>query len=96
MRVDEVQAGGRPPVSQQARLDVLETERLAQQWVVAKVDLADRQVVGGPPVPVDQGELRVGEGPRRVRRTRTAHQFISSRLVTVARQYVNRPSGRSQ
>ncbi len=34
VRVDEVQPRGRPPVAEQARLDVLGPERLAQQWVV--------------------------------------------------------------
>ena len=55
--VDEVQPGRRAPVPEQARLDVLRQQRLAQQRVVEQVDLADRQVVGGAPVGVDQGEL---------------------------------------
>ena len=53
VRVDEVQAGGGAPVAEQPRLDVLGPQRLAQQRVVEQVDLADRQVVGGPPVGVD-------------------------------------------
>jgi hypothetical protein len=41
--VDEVQAGGRAPVAQQAGLDVPKLLRLAQQRVVVEVNLAARQ-----------------------------------------------------
>jgi len=58
--VEEVQAGRGAPVSEQARLDVLRAERLAQERVGEQVDLADRQVVRGPPPGVDPGELDVG------------------------------------
>jgi hypothetical protein len=37
---------------EQARLDVLRPERLAEQRVVEEVDLADREVVRRPPVGV--------------------------------------------
>jgi hypothetical protein len=57
VRIDEVQAGRRPEVSEEARLDVVGDERPFQQRVVEQVDLPDRQVVGGPPVRVDQFEL---------------------------------------
>src|SRR5262245_36395804 len=50
MDVDEILAGGSPPVAKQAGLDVCKLQRLAQEGVVEEVDLADRQVVGGPPV----------------------------------------------
>ena len=57
VRVDEVEAGRRAPVPQQARLDVLERELLVQQRVVHQVDLAHRQVVGGAPPGVEQREV---------------------------------------
>ncbi len=50
--VDEVLPRSGPPVAQQPWFDVLESQRLAQQRIVVKVDLADRQVIGGPPVGV--------------------------------------------
>ena len=53
MRVDETQARRRPPVPEEPRLDVLGTQRLPQQRIVLKIDLADRQVVGRPPVRVE-------------------------------------------
>ncbi len=52
--VDEVEARRRAPVPQESRLDVLLLERLAQQRIVEQIDLADRQIIGGPPVGVDQ------------------------------------------
>src|SRR2546425_11920685 len=53
MNVDEAQPRGRPPVPEQPRLDVLGFERLAQERIILKGDLADRQVIGGPPVGVE-------------------------------------------
>jgi hypothetical protein len=44
-------------VAEQPRLDVLDLERLAQQWVRLELDLAHRQVVRGAPVRVDQPQL---------------------------------------
>ena len=66
--VEQVQPGRRAPVPEQSRLDVLGAQRLAQQRVVEQVDLADGQVVRGPPVRVDRLELarrRSGRGRRR-------------------------------
>ena len=57
VRVEEVQTRRRPPVTEEARLDVLERERLAQQWVVEQVDLSDGEVVGSSPVCVEEPEL---------------------------------------
>src|SRR5229473_2358408 len=57
MRVDEAQAGGCSPVTQKARLDVLGPQRFAQEWIVLKVDLTDRQVVRCPPVRIQLGDL---------------------------------------
>ena len=62
--VEEVQPGGRAPVPEQPRLDVLRPQRLAQQRVVEQVDLADGQVVRRAPPGVDRLELGVGEGGR--------------------------------
>ena len=62
VHVDQVQARGRAPVAEQPRLHVLRVERLPQERVVEQVDLPDREVVGGPPVGVDQPKLLVGEG----------------------------------
>ena len=57
VRVDQIQAGRRAEVAEQPRLDVLGEQRLAEERVVEQVDLADREVVRGPPVGVDQAEL---------------------------------------
>jgi hypothetical protein len=51
--VDEVQPRRGAPVAEEPGLDVLGTEWLHQQGVVEEVDLADREVVGRPPVGVD-------------------------------------------
>ena len=61
---EHVQARRRAPVAEQPRLDVLALERLLQERVVEQVDLADRQVVGGPPVGVHLAQLVGGEGGR--------------------------------
>jgi len=42
------------PVPEKAGLDVLGPEGLVQQHVVAKVDLAHGEVVGGPPPTVER------------------------------------------
>ena len=59
--VEEVEPGRGTPVPEQAMLDVVARQRLAQQGVVKQVDLPDRQVVGGAPPTVDRLESRVGE-----------------------------------
>ena len=56
MNVDEVLARRRSPVAQQPGLDVLELERFGQEGVVVEIDLADRQVVGRPPVGIHLAE----------------------------------------
>ena len=61
VRVHEVEPGRRAPVAQQPRLDVLDAQRLAQQWIVEQVDLADGKVVGRTPVGVDACELLRGK-----------------------------------
>jgi hypothetical protein len=65
VRPDQVEPGCRPEVAEQARLDLLGGEWLAQERVVEQVDLPDRQVVGRAPVGVEQLELvRHGLGRR--------------------------------
>ena len=56
MHVDEIQARRRPPVAEQARLDVLGLKRLPEQRVVKQINLPDRQVIRGPPVGVHPAE----------------------------------------
>ncbi len=65
--VDEVQARRRAPMAQKPRLDVLVGQGLLQQRIVEEIDLSDREVVGRPPVGVDQGALLVRQrlGPGR-------------------------------
>src|SRR6185436_12046721 len=53
----EVQPGRRAPVAEQARLDVLDRQRLAQQRIVEQINLTDRQVVGGAPVGFQPREI---------------------------------------
>ena len=60
MRVDEILSRRSPPMPEQARLDVLGAQRLAQQRIRHQVDLPDGQVVGGAPVRVDKRKLLVG------------------------------------
>src|SRR3546814_11560131 len=56
-RSDEVQTRSRPPVAEQAGLDVLVSQLLVQQRVAQQVDLADRPVVRGPQATVEPLEL---------------------------------------
>ena len=42
MDIDEIQAGRSSPMPEQSRLHVLGLQRLVQQGIVEKVDLADR------------------------------------------------------
>ena len=55
VHVDEVLPGRRAPVPQQHVLHVRERQRPLQQRIVVKINLADRQIVGGAPVGVDLG-----------------------------------------
>jgi hypothetical protein len=57
VNVDEVLAGRRAPVPHHQRLHMRERQRLAQQRVVVEIDLADRQIIGRPPVGVDQAHF---------------------------------------
>ncbi|MNW11177.1 hypothetical protein D3C71_2085650 [compost metagenome] len=57
MGIDEVEAGRRAPMPEQPRLDVLGPQRLAQKRIVEQVDLPDRQIIGGPPIAVNEGKF---------------------------------------
>ena len=57
VRPDEVQPRAGAPMAEQAQLDVLGRQRLAQHGVGAKVDLADGEVIGGAPIAFDRVPL---------------------------------------
>ena len=57
VRVDEVQPGCRAPMAEQTGLGVLDPQWLAQERVLEQIDLADRQIVGRPPVGVQTTKL---------------------------------------
>ena len=59
--VEEVQPRRGAPVAQEPRLDVFVPQRLFQQRIVVQIDLADRQIVGGPPVGVHFSQKVGGE-----------------------------------
>ena len=69
VHVDETEPGRGAPVSQQPRLDVLHLQRIAQQRVLAQINLSNRQVVSGAPVAVhfveQLGRERLFRGIRR-------------------------------
>ena len=76
MRVDEVLSRRRAPMPQQHALDVLQLQRLAKQGIVAEIDLADGEIIGGPPVGV-----HLPEQFRRQRFIRCGHRAcIHARL----------------
>ena len=52
MDVDEVQPRRRAPVAEQARLDVRQRQAALQQRIVVEIDLADREIIGRPPIGV--------------------------------------------
>lgn len=62
VRVDQIEAGGGAPVTQQPGFDVRGHQRFGQQWIVQQIDLTDRQVVGGAPIGVNEGQVVVGQG----------------------------------
>ena len=59
--VDEIQAGRGAPMSQQARLDVFDAQRLGQQRICVKIDLSDGEIVRGAPIGVDLAKFFTGE-----------------------------------
>ena len=88
--VDEVEPGRRPPVAKEPGLDVLGAQGLAEQRVVEKVDLPDREIVRGAPPRVESLELRSVQGAGTCRRR-------GDRLLRHARHapHANRRSRRS-
>ena len=61
VRIDEVQARSRPPMSEQPRLYVLDRKRLTQQGIVEQIDLSDRQIVRRPPIGIQRAQFLTGE-----------------------------------
>ncbi len=59
--VYEVESKGCAPVAKQARRDILKVQRFAQRRIVERVDLADREAIGGAPLMVDEIGSGVGE-----------------------------------
>ena len=70
--VHEVEPGRRAEVTEKTRLHVLAQQRLAQKRIVEQVDLADREVVRGPPVRVDETEVFAHGRGRRSKITSSA------------------------
>ena len=77
--VEEILAGRGSPVTEQARLDMLQLQRLLEERVVHKVDLSDGQVVGGTPVGMHLAQLLGGKGS-----WRCGLAIISNSLFDVA------------
>ena len=50
VRVNKIQAGSGAEMTQQARLGMLQAQRLAQERIVAQVNLAHGKIIGGTPV----------------------------------------------
>ncbi len=73
MRVEQIEAGCRSPVAEQAGLYVLGAQGLAQQRVGEQVDLPDREVVGRAPPGVEPGKVVGSQGFRGARFARAAH-----------------------
>src|SRR3546814_2924468 len=57
VRMDEGQSRSGAPVPEQPRLHVVRLQRDAKQRVVHQIDLADAEIVGGPPPRVDRPQL---------------------------------------
>jgi hypothetical protein len=64
--IDEVLAGGCAPVAEEHVFDVGEDERPPEEGIVGEIDLADGQVVGGPPIGIDAMEEFGREDGRRM------------------------------
>src|SRR5580658_4152131 len=57
MGVDEIQAGRRSPMSEQARLDVVGSQRPFEQRIVLEIYLANGKIVRGTPVGIHSLDL---------------------------------------
>ncbi|MCY1247678.1 hypothetical protein D9M72_610310 [compost metagenome] len=53
---------------------MLGLQRFAQKRIIEQVDLPDREIVGGPPIAVDEGEFASGERLRAGLLTRLFHK----------------------
>src|SRR5579863_2227061 len=56
--IDEILSRAGAPVPEQHALDVRELQWLAQQRIVVKIDLSDRQVVRGAPIRIHLSQQR--------------------------------------
>ena len=56
VHVEKIEAGGRTPMAEESRLDVLERKGLLKQWIVFEIDLANGEIVGGPPIGIHFGQ----------------------------------------
>src|SRR5665648_394313 len=57
MDIDEVEPGGSAPMPKQTRFDVFELERGVEQRIVLKINLPDREVIGGAPITSRSGRF---------------------------------------
>ena len=60
-RPGEIQPRRRPPVTEQPGLDVGTRQRLLQQGIVVEVNLTDGQIIGRPPIGIDQRQFFLRE-----------------------------------
>ena len=88
MHIDEILAGRGAPVPNHHGLHVRQLQRLLQQGVVIEIHLADRQIVGGPPVRIHLLE--------QLSRNRAGHHRSSSNPSVVADRLPHPPSWRVQ
>ncbi len=65
VHINEVQAGRSAPVAQQARLDVLDPQRLVEHRIGQQIDLPHREIIRGAPVGVHPGQLFLRENTLR-------------------------------
>ena len=56
MHIDEILARRGAPMSHHQRFDVRLCQLFAEQRIVVQIDLAHRQVIGGPPIRIDAAE----------------------------------------
>ncbi len=57
MRVDKIKAGRCTEVSEQARLDVLDLQRLAKQRIRVQINLSNGKIVGRAPLGVSLAQV---------------------------------------
>ena len=59
MGVDKVEPRCGSPVAKQPRFDVFRLQWFVKEGIVEQIDLTDRQIVRGAPVPVEQIQIAV-------------------------------------